>query len=484
MKFSNTYTQLGEAFFQRTHPTPVANPKLLLWNSRLAEQLMLPPKLTNDPHALAQIFSGNHLLPGSEPIAAAYAGHQFGHFVPQLGDGRAHLLGEVLDRNGHRKDIQLKGSGRTAFSRDGDGRCAIGPAVREFIMSEAMHALGVPTSHCLAVVTTGEAVYRDTPLPGAVVTRVAASHIRVGTFEFFAARGDYQAVEALYRYTLARHYPELLHQGENQTIAFIEQVIDRQIKLVVEWMRVGFIHGVMNTDNTALSGETIDYGPCAMLGIYDPQTVYSSIDRLGRYAFGNQPEILHWNMARFVECLLPLIDTDITKAKAQLAPVLAAVPARYDRQYMQMMTKKLGLTSYQQEDRDLIVSVLAGLKDNHLDYTLTFDLLTKSLTSKDVTSQLKHDLGEYFTRWQTRVSAQNAEVQEVRELMRRHNPVVIPRNHHIEEAIQECEQDGTTTLAEKFLQVLRSPYVELAHTAEFQDPPRDGDKGYLTYCGT
>ncbi|MFA5700358.1 MAG: protein adenylyltransferase SelO family protein, partial [Desulfuromonas sp.] len=251
MKFSNTYIQLGEAFYQRTRPTPVENPQLLLWNSRLAEQLLLPPELTNDPRALAQIFSGNRLLPGSEPIAVAYAGHQFGHFVPQLGDGRAHLLGEVIDRDGQRRDIQLKGSGRTAFSRGGDGRCAIGPAVREFIMSEAMHALGVPTSRCLAVVTTGEAVYRDTPLPGAVVTRVAASHIRVGTFEFFAARGDYQAVEALYRYTLARHYPELLHQGENQTIAFIEQVIDRQIKLVVEWMRVGFIHGVMNTDNTA-----------------------------------------------------------------------------------------------------------------------------------------------------------------------------------------------------------------------------------------
>jgi len=484
MKFSNTYTQLGEAFFQRTHPTPVANPKLLLWNSRLAEQLMLPPKLTNDPHALAQIFSGNHLLPGSEPIAAAYAGHQFGHFVPQLGDGRAHLLGEVLDRNGHRKDIQLKGSGRTAFSRDGDGRCAIGPAVREFIMSEAMYALGVPTSRCLAVVTTGETVYRATPLPGAVVTRVAASHIRVGTFEFFAAREDYQALEALYRYTLERHYPELLHQEENQTITFFEKVIDRQIQLVVEWMRVGFIHGVMNTDNTALSGETIDYGPCAMLGTYAPQTVYSSIDRMGRYAFGNQPKILHWNMTRFAECLLPLIATNTDKAAAQLAPVLASVPVRYEHKYTQMMARKLGLFSCQKEDKDLIVAVLAGLQDNHLDYTITFDLLTKALTSNATAFHLEHELGECFTRWQERLSAQNAEVLEVQQLMRRHNPLVIPRNHHIEEAIQECEQDGTTTLAERFMQVLRSPYMELTHTAEFQDPPQDGDKGYQTFCGT
>lgn len=484
MKFLNSYNQLGEAFYQRTRPTPVENPQLLLWNSRLAEQLLIPTELTHDPLALAQIFSGNHFLPGSEPIAAAYAGHQFGHFVPQLGDGRAHLLGEVIDRDGQRRDVQLKGSGRTAFSRGGDGRCAIGPAVREFIMSEAMHALGVPTSRCLAVVTTGETVYRDTPLPGAVVTRVAASHIRVGTFEFFAARGDYQAVEALCQYTIERHYPELLHQGAIQIIPFIDKVIDRQIQLVVEWMRVGFIHGVMNTDNTALSGETIDYGPCAMMGIYDPQTVYSSIDRMGRYAFGNQPKVLQWNMARFVECLLPLVDTDIKKAADQLAPALAELPERYDRKYMQMMARKLGLISYKQEDRNLIVFVLDRLKDNHLDYTITFDLLTRSLLSNDTALQMKHELGECFDRWQTRLNEQSAEVHEVQELMRRHNPVVIPRNHHIEEVIRECEQDGTTTLAERFLQVLRSPYVELEQTADFQDPPSDGDQGYHTFCGT
>lgn len=484
MKFSNSYAQLDERFYQRTHPTAVENPQLLLWNSTLAEQLMIPTELTNDPVALAETFSGNHILPGSVPIAAAYAGHQFGHFVPQLGDGRAHLLGEVLDQSGQKWDIQLKGSGRTLFSRGGDGRCAIGPAVREFIMSEAMQALGVPTTRCLSVVTTGENVFRETTLPGAVVTRVASSHIRVGTFEFFAARGDYEAVKELCQYTIERHYPELQQQGLIKYIPLINRVIDRQIQLVVEWMRVGFIHGVMNTDNTALSGETIDYGPCAMMGVYDPLTVYSSIDSLGRYAFGNQPKILQWNMARFVECLLPLINTDIIKAGDQLAPILAVLPERYENKYMEMMAKKLGLISCKQEDKNLIVAVLNRLKDKHLDYTVTFDLLTKSLLSNDAAAQMKHELGECFDHWQARLSEQNAVVQDVQVLMRQHNPVVIPRNHHIEEVIEECERSGKTTLAEKFLQVLRSPYAELAQTSEFQDPPSDGDRGYHTFCGT
>lgn len=484
MKFSNSYTQLDERFYQRIDPTAVKNPQLLLWNSLLAEQLMVPDELANDPLALAQTFSGNHILPGSEPIAAAYAGHQFGHFVPQLGDGRAHLLGDVSDQSGKKWDIQLKGSGRTSFSRGGDGRCAIGPAVREFIMSEAMYALGVPTTRCLAVVTTGEKVFRENVLPGAVVTRVASSHIRVGTFEYFASRGDYEAVKALCQYTTARHYPELQHEGPFQYLPFINKVIDSQIQLIVEWMRVGFIHGVMNTDNTALSGETIDYGPCAMMGIYDPLTVYSSIDSRGRYAFANQPTILHWNMARFVECLLPLINTDIDKAQQQIASILAELPERYEIKYLEMMAKKLGLDSYKQEDKNLIAAVLNRLKEKHLDYTVTFDLLTKSLLSNDAATQMKQQLGECFDLWQTRLIAQNAVVEDVQKLMRQHNPVVIPRNHHIEAVIKECERKGKTTLADKFLEVIRSPYVELAQTSKYQDPPRGGDKGYHTFCGT
>jgi len=484
MNFSNSYASLDEVFYERTRPTPVQDPQLFLWNSSLAERLMIPNELKHDSVALAHAFSGNSNIPGSESVATVYAGHQFGSFVPQLGDGRAHLLGEVLDQLGQRWDIQLKGSGRTSFSRGGDGRCALGPAVREFIMSEAMKALGIPTTCCLAVVTTGEPVFRETPLPGAVVTRVASSHLRIGTFEFFAARGDHQALKTLCSYTIERHYPELQEEGRNPYILLINKVIERQIQLVVEWMRVGFIHGVMNTDNTSLSGETIDYGPCAMMGIYDPQTVYSSIDRMGRYAFGNQPDILQWNLARFAECLLSLINADRTKAVDQVGPVIAEFPDRFEKEYMKMMGKKLGLTLIKQEDQKLIVSVLNRLKDRRLDYTVTFDLLTKSLMSEAAASQMNKELGECFDLWQKRLSEQPAVSQKVQELMRQHNPVVIPRNHHVEKVIQACEQTGKATLAEKFLQVLRSPYEELAETSEYQDPPSDGDENYKTFCGT
>lgn len=484
MKFSNSYTKLDEVFYERTRPTPVRAPSLFLWNYTLAERLMIPNELKQDPVALAQAFSGNHIISGSEPIATAYAGHQFGSFVPQLGDGRAHLLGEVLDQFGHRWDIQLKGSGRTSFSRGGDGRCAIGPAVREFIMSEAMNALGVPTTRSLAVVTTGETVYRETPLPGAVLTRVASSHVRIGTFEFFAARGNHQALKTLCNYTIGRHYPALQEEGPDSYVPLINKFIEKQIQLVVEWMRVGFIHGVMNTDNTALSGETIDYGPCAMMGIYDPQTVYSSIDRMGRYAFGNQPKIIHWNIARFAECLLPLIDADRNGAIDQVGPLIAELPDRFENEYMKMMGKKLGMTSLKQEDQKLIVSVLNRLKDRRLDYTVTFDLLTKSLMSEAAASQMNNELEEIFGLWQERLCEQHEASHKVQERMRQHNPVVIPRNHHVEEVIKECEETGRVTLADKFLQVLRSPYEELTQTAEYQDPPSDGDKNYKTFCGT
>ncbi len=484
MEFLNSYARLDGVFYEKTRPTPVQDPQLFLWNSRLAEQLMITNELKHDSVALAQAFSGNYILPGSEPIATVYAGHQFGSFVPQLGDGRAHLLGEVLDQFGKRWDIQLKGSGRTSFSRGGDGRCTLGPAVREFIMSEAMEALGVPTTRCLAVVTTGEKVFRESLLPGAVVTRVASSHVRIGTFEFFASRGDHQALKTLCQYTIERHYPELQEKRQNQYVPFINKVIERQIQLVVEWMRVGFIHGVMNTDNTSLSGETIDYGPCAMMGVYDPRTVYSSIDTMGRYAFGNQPEILQWNIERFAECLLPLINADRNKAVDQVGPVIAEFPERFEKEYMEMMGKKFGLMSFRRKDRNLINSVLNRLKDRSLDYTVTFDLLTRSLMSEAAASQMNNELEECFNLWQKRLSEQNADSQKVQELMRQNNPVVIPRNHHIEKVIQACEQTGEGTLAERFLQVLRSPYAELAQTSEYQDPPSDGDKNYRTFCGT
>ena len=484
MNFSNTYACLDDIFYKKSRPTPVRNPNLFLWNSSMAEQLMIPNELKHDSVALAQVFSGNQILPGSEPIAIAYAGHQFGHFAPQLGDGRAHLLGEVFDQFGQKWDIQLKGSGRTLFSRGGDGRCALGPAVREFIMSEAMKALGVPTTRCLAVVTTGEPVFRDTTLPGAVVTRVASSHLRIGTFQLFAARGDEQAVKTLCDYTIERHYPELQEEGPNKYLLFIEKVIERLIRLVVEWMRVGFIHGVMNTDNISLCVETIDYGPCAMMGIYDPETVYSSIDTQGRYAFGSQPEIMQWNIARLGECLLPLINADKNKAIDKVGAIITEFPVRFKQVYMKMMGKKFGLTSFQQEDQKLLFSVLDRLKERKLDYTITFDFLTKSLMSEVAASQMKNELEEYFDLWQKRINEQGATSQEVQKLMRQHNPVVIPRNHHVESVIKECEQTGKVTLAENFLQVLRSPYEELPQTYRYQDSPRDGDANYETFCGT
>ena len=484
MNFSNTYACLDDIFYEKSRPTPVRNPNLFLWNSSMAEQLMIPNELKHDSVALAQVFSGNQILPGSEPIAIAYAGHQFGHFAPQLGDGRAHLLGEVFDQFGQRWDIQLKGSGRTLFSRGGDGRCALGPAVREFIMSEAMKALGVPTTRCLAVVTTGEPVFRDTTLPGAVVTRVASSHLRIGTFQLFAARGDQQAVKTLCDYTIERHYPELQEEGPNKYLLFIEKVIERLIRLVVEWMRVGFIHGVMNTDNISLCVETIDYGPCAMMGIYDPETVYSSIDTQGRYAFGSQPEIMQWNIARLAECLLPLINADKNKAIDKVEAIITEFPVRFKQVYMKMMGKKFGLTSFQQEDQKLLFSVLDRLKERKLDYTITFDFLTKSLMSEVAASQMKNELEECFDLWQKRINEQDATSQEVQKLMRQNNPVVIPRNHHVESVIKECEQTGKVTLAENFLQVLRSPYEELPQTYQYQDPPRDGDADYETFCGT
>ncbi|MDX8396631.1 MAG: YdiU family protein, partial [Mariprofundaceae bacterium] len=331
MKLSNSYQSLGESFYKESSPTSFENPQLFLWNESLANDLMIANTLQADSGALAAYFSGQRLIDGSKPIAMAYAGHQFGHFVPQLGDGRAHLLGDISDKQGKRWDIQLKGSGQTPFSRGGDGRCALGPALREFIMSEAMHALGVPTTRCLAIVTTGETVFRNQDEPGAVVTRVASSHIRVGTFQYFAAKNDVESLQRLCDYTIECHFPELMKQDGDKPTLLLQSVIQKQITLLVEWMRVGFIHGVMNTDNTHLGGETIDYGPCAMMGKYDPATVFSSIDKMGRYAFGNQSKMMQWNMARFAECLLPLVDSDQDKAVNLLLPIIEGISSQFEQ---------------------------------------------------------------------------------------------------------------------------------------------------------
>jgi uncharacterized protein YdiU (UPF0061 family) len=465
-------------------PEPVKEPKLFLWNSRLAEALQLPGHCERPSEQLIEALSGNRVLPGSQPIALAYAGHQFGNFVPQLGDGRAHLLGEIVDRTGARKDVQLKGSGPTPFSRSGDGRYALGPAIREFIMGEAMHALGIPTTRSLAVTTTGEIVVRETAQMGAVLTRIAASHLRVGSFEYFAVRRNPQVLKELCDYAIARHYPELQEQGDQRFILFLEQVMKRQIDLVVEWMRIGFIHGVMNTDNTAVSGETIDYGPCAMMGTYDPKTVFSSIDREGRYAFANQPAIAQWNMARFAETLLPLINHQEKKAIDQAGSCLAAFSGLFKDSYHQMMSRKIGISRPTASDQTLISALLDRLKSKQLDYTNSFERLTRSLTSTVEESRLQDDLGSWYGEWRARLQQASDDEIDPQQLMKRSNPVVIPRNQHMESVIQTCTEQGDATAAEQFLEVLLTPYQQTDKTAPYQEASPDADLGYRTFCGT
>lgn len=484
MNFSNTYVALGDQFFQRSLPTAVDSPELFLWNTSLAGQFNIPTNLQEDTDALAQYFSGNRQLPGAEPIACAYAGHQFGSLNPQLGDGRAHLLGEVLDKAGKRWDLQLKGSGTSQFSRSGDGRCALGPAVREFIMSGAMQALGVPTTQCLAVVTTGERVYRQQAHPGAVVTRMASSHIRVGTFQYFAIREDTEALAALCDFVIERHFFENNDRPDNRYVSLLDSVIEKQIELIVEWMRVGFIHGVMNTDNTAISGETIDYGPCAMMGVYHPGSVYSSIDTKGRYAFGNQPSIAHWNMARFAESLLPLIDKDDEVLMAQIIALIDGFPERYQKRYISMMAKKCGFIDVQADDETVINALLEQLAERKLDYTISFNLLTKALNCESSRDVIAQQLGEVFEQWHTRVAGQGAPTEEIQATMRASNPVVIPRNHHIEAVLAACEESGEATAALDILAVLRQPYTETEQTKQYQSPAEDGDRYYQTFCGT
>lgn len=530
MKFSNTYIKLGEQFFQRTLPEKVESPTLLLWNKALANNLGIPESLQDDHLLLSQYGSGNQLPDGAESIALAYSGHQFGHFNPQLGDGRAHLLGEVLDKDNIRRDIQLKGSGQTGFSRRGDGKCALAPALREYIMSEALFALGVPTSRCLSVVTTGEMINRGLTKAGAVVTRVAASHIRVGTFQYFAARGETASLQTLVDYSIKRHFPEIDTDAignniplssEQRTLAFLASAIEKQIILVVEWLRIGFIHGVMNTDNTAICGETLDFGPCAMLGEYNESKVFSSIDEYGRYAFGNQGKIAQWNMARLADCLIPLLvdtsDKELTKSEQEdeaLTKVEALIhqyTRKFDIAYFTMYSKKLGISTLDTNNtalnnKALISDLLSIMQTKSLDYTQTFLQLTQSLTDDVIAQDLKSKLGDWYQTWlvalEQEESNQEADqqnrYQQAQDLMKKNNPVVIPRNHHVEAVLEFCEnaigydsscinnltKELINNTVDEFLQVLRSPYKEIEATNRYQEIPGDSDKYYQTFCGT
>lgn len=479
-QFENSYARLPEAFYVRLDPVPVRTPQLVVFNVALARFLGLNPDALKGDEGAA-VFSGNRIPKGAEPLAQAYAGHQFGSFT-MLGDGRAILLGEQITPKGERFDIQYKGSGRTPFSRQGDGRAALGPMLREYIISEALHALGIPTTRSLAVVTTGEQVFRETALQGAILTRTAASHIRVGTFEYAAANGKPNSIRTLADYTIRRHFPDLAAAG-NPYLALLEAVMERQASLVARWLLVGFIHGVMNTDNVSLCGETIDYGPCAFMDAYDPNTVFSSIDHNGRYAYGRQPQITQWNLARFAETLLPLIDEDPQAAESMANAAISGFPDTFRLSWLAGMRAKLGLFNQEAEDGALVQDLLDCMHSHGLDYTNTFrDLASASLSEASVLRAL--DCKQWFERWQARLNRQPDDWEASRRLMNTHNPAVIARNHRVEEALEAAVERADFTVMEKLLVVLSRPYQDPPEPAGYHLPPSPSAPPYRTFCGT
>ena len=507
--FEHSYARLPGQFFARVDPVPVAAPQMVLLNRALADELGLDPDRLREPEA-AWMLSGNQREPASQPIAQAYAGHQFGHFA-MLGDGRAHLLGEHRLPDGRHVDVQLKGSGPTPFSRRGDGRAALGPMLREYLISEAMHGLGIPTTRSLAVVATGERVFREQALPGAVLSRIAASHIRVGTFEYAAALDagldlvvhapegvddplvDTEAQDAgrltrtLADYTLRRHYPELA-AAPDRYLAFFHAVMERQASLVAQWMRVGFVHGVMNTDNMTLSGETIDYGPCAFMDQYDPATVFSSIDRQGRYAFANQARIAHWNLARLVEALLPLLDPDREAALAKAQEAIERFPTLFTARWQAAMRAKLGLGNAEPDDAALINDLLQWMHRRGADYTNTFRELS-SRHAMDNPAALDApfqdaEFSAWHRRWRERLDRQPGGLDAAVPRMRAVNPAVIPRNHRVEEALDAAVQHGDLDPAMRLLEVFGNPYDAGLDESEYRQPPAPEQRVYKTFCGT
>ena len=476
--FKNSYSKLSNTFKQKINPVPVRNPELVLYNNKLGSELNLDISNVNEEE-LSKLFSGNSLPDGSNSIAQAYAGHQFGHFT-MLGDGRAVLIGEHLSNSNKRYDIQFKGSGKTAFSRNGDGRAALGPMLREYLISEAMNYLKIPTTRSLAVVKTGEDVIRETSLPGAILTRVASSHIRVGTFQYIAARENIDELNTLVDYTIDRHYPEIKN-SKNQALDLLNLLIDKQCDLVVNWMRVGFVHGVMNTDNMTISGETIDYGPCAFLDTYDPKTVFSSIDQTGRYAYCNQPVITKWNLARFAECLVPLIDKNKDEAIKIATEAVNSFEKKYEKKWINMMREKLGLFGLDDKDKFLILDLLTWMHEKKADYTNTFCHLMGLGPKKD---KLYNDIDflNWKKRWENRLSKNNNSSKKSIELMRKNNPVVIARNHKVEEVLKFAVQNDFGPI-KKFLEILEKPYDDQRDINDYQLPSTSSEK-YQTFCGT
>lgn len=489
--FENTYTQLPERFYARLNPTPVAVPRLVKVNTDLARALGIDPGELASDHGV-EILAGNRMAEGSEPLAQAYAGHQFGYFVPQLGDGRANLLGEVVGRDGLRYDIQLKGSGRTPFSRGGDGRAALGPVLREYIVSEAMAALGVPTTRALAAVTTGERVLRETALPGAVLTRVARSHVRVGTFQYFAARQDTDALRSLADFAIARHYPEAA-TAERPYRALLDGVIGRQAELVAQWMLLGFIHGVMNTDNTSISGETIDYGPCAFMEAYDPATVFSAIDQQGRYAYGNQPRIMLWNLTRLAEALLPLLEREEGSEQAALSSAneaLAAFAPKYEAARLNGFRRKLGLSTEREDDALLVERLLELMYANHNDFTLGFRRLCRAAAGPEADDEVRSLFADatgfdaWLVDWRNRLKEEPHSPHERVQSMRMANPALIPRNHLVEAALMAASEHQDYQPFEELSDVVSRPYEERPDPERYTMPARPEECVTQTFCGT
>ncbi len=480
-RFDTSYARLPERFYEQPALKPVQAPRLLLLNRPLAGELGLDPDWLASDAGVAML-AGNALPDTAAGIALAYAGHQFGHFNPQLGDGRALLVGEIVDSEGRRRDLQLKGSGRTRFSRGGDGRSALGPALREYLISEAMHALGIPTTRSLAVVATGEHVAREDFQPGGIVARVAASHVRVGTFQYFAARGDQEALGILMRLVTERHYPTLATH-ENPALALLESIIGRQASLIAGWMNIGFIHGVMNTDNMAVSGETIDFGPCAFMDAYDPATVFSSIDHMGRYAYGNQPRIAQWNLARLAETLLPLIDPDGDRAVALASQAIGDFPKRFEEAVTAGLRRKLGLLTAQDGDLALAQDLLQVMAANGADFTLAFRRLGDEPDSLRDLFATTGGIDSWLGRWRTRIAAEPGRDAERRETMRRANPAFIPRNHNVEAAIAAAVA-GDLAPFERLHRALSRPYDDQPDNTDLMPPPAEPDPGYRTFCGT
>lgn len=478
--FDNSYSRLPETFFARLNPTPVPSPELIIFNHSLAASLGLKAELLESSDGAA-VFAGNRIPEGAQPLAQAYAGHQFGHFT-MLGDGRALLLGEQITPSDERFDIQLKGSGRTPYSRRGDGRAALGPMLREYIISEAMHALGIPTTRSLAVVTTGESIIRETIQPGAVLTRAAASHIRVGTFQYALGWGTAEDLKALADYTLKRHF-QSVNNDENPYLFLLREVIKRQAVLIAKWQLVGFIHGVMNTDNMALSGETIDYGPCAFMDIYDPATVFSSIDIHGRYAYGNQPEIAAWNLARYAETLLHLLHDNEEKAVQIAQDAIAGFTEAYHRNWMEGMRAKLGIFNEESQDESLIEGLLGMMQKYRADYTNTFIALTfDRLTGMGLFET--PEFIQWHKLWQARLNRQQETYASSQELMKNNNPAVIPRNHRVEESLEAAVKEGDYTVMERLLDVLSVPFAHTPEQAAYSELPEPSSCPYRTFCGT